>query len=155
MGTLDGFFVMRIFGETMPEDIFATLTCHEAILTVRPLGTVSIVAVDPSTTFPSEATRRAAVEVTRKTRPKTLGHVVIVLGDGFWASAFRGVLTTMTSLNQSTYPKTVVRHEEEGVEWAIDTLGESKTKYRNVLLAGLAELKPGSAAPRPFTTMRP
>ena len=155
MGTLEGFFVMRCYGETTPEDIYATLKCHEAIIAVRPLGSISIVAVDPTATFPSEATRRAAVEVTRKTRPQTLGHVVIVLGDGFWASAFRGVLTTMTSLNQSTYPKTVVRYEEEGVDWAIETLVESKSKYRAVLLAGLDELKPGNAGPRPFTTLRP
>jgi hypothetical protein len=95
------------------------------------------------------------VEVTRKTGPKTLGHAVIVLGDGFWASAFRGVLTTMNSLNNTTYPKTVVRHEEEGVDWAIQTLAESPSKYRAPLLAGLAELKPSSAASRPFTTLRP
>jgi len=155
MGILDGFFVMRCFGATLPEDIYATLRCHDAIIAVRPLGSVSIVALDPTSSFPSEATRRAALEVTRKTRPETLGHVVIVLGDGFWASAFRGVLTTLSSLNQSTYPKTVVRHEEAGVDWAIQTLGESPQKYRSALLAGLAVLKPGHTARLPASSLRP
>lgn len=154
MGTLDGFFVMRVYGEASPDDLHATLSCHEAILAIRPLGSISLVAIDPTAVFPSEATRRAAVEVTRQTRPKTLGHVVIVLGDGFWASAFRGALTTMNSLNQTTYPKSVVRSEEEGVDWAIETLGESKQKFRSILLAGLSELKPGGA-PKPFSTMQP
>src|SRR5687768_1591392 len=86
MGTLDGFFVMRMFGEASPEDIYATLECHEIILVTRPRGSVSLVAVDPTASFPCDATRRAAVEVTKKTAPQTLGHVVIVLGDGFWAS---------------------------------------------------------------------
>ena len=154
MGTLDGFFVMRMFGQASPEDIFATLECHEIILAVRPRGSVSIVAVDPTTSFPADATRRAAVEVTKKTAPHTLGHVVIVLGDGFWASAFRGALTTMNSLNRTTYPKKVVRHEEEGVDWAIETLGESKPRYRFSLLGALDELRAG-VAPRPFTTLGP
>jgi hypothetical protein len=154
MGTLDGFFVMRVFGEATPEDIYATMTCHDIVLAVRPAGTMSIVALDPTSAFPCEETRRAAVEITRKTRPHTLGTVVIVLGDGFWASAFRGVLTTMNSLNQTTYPKAVVRYEREGVDWAIQTLGESPPKYRAALLDGLAELKPGSKVPRPLSTLR-
>lgn len=155
MGTLDAFFVMRCFGETSPEDIYATLKCHEAIMLIRPGGSVSIIAVDPTSSFPSEATRRAALEVTRKTKPQSLGQVVIVLGDGFWASAFRGILTTLTSLNQTTYPKTVVRYEEEGVDWAIERLGESLPRYRSALLAGLVQLKAGNTAPPPSSTLRP
>jgi hypothetical protein len=81
--------------------------------------------------------------------------VVIVLGDGFWASAFRGILTTLTSLNQTTYPKRVVRYEEEGVDWAIETLGESLPRYHAALLAGLTELKAGNTAPPRASTLRP
>ena len=154
MATLDGFFVMRMFGDASPEDLYATLECHEIILTTRPRGSVSIVAVDPTASFPSDAMRRAAVEITKKTAPHTLGHVVIVLGDGFWASAFRGALTTMNSLNRTTYPKKVVRNEDEGVEWAIETLGESKQRYRIPLLSALDELRSGSA-PRPVPSLRP
>ena len=28
MGTLDGFLLMRVFGETSPEDIYASLECQ-------------------------------------------------------------------------------------------------------------------------------
>jgi hypothetical protein len=155
MATLDAFFLMRMFGDVSAEDIYATLTCHEHIIAEHPQGSVSIVAVDPTTSFPSDEMRRAAVEITKKTRPQTLGHVVIVLGGGFWASAFRGALTTMNSLNRSTYPKNVVRAEDEGVEWAIETLGESKARYRFALLAALVELKQGSVAAKPVTSLRP
>ena len=155
MGTLDGFLVMRVFGETSPEDIYASLECQQIIMTTRPSGLVSIVAVDPTTTLPSEATRRASIDAADKTRHQTLGQVIIFLGDGFWASAFRGVLTTMNSASQTSYPKTVVRYEEEGVDWAIETLGESKPRYRSALLAALEELKRGSVASTPFTTLRP
>jgi hypothetical protein len=154
MGTLDGFFVMRTYGETTPEDIYATVECHQIILAERPQGSLAIVAVDPTTSFPSEAARRAAGEITKKTAGHVLGHVVIFLGDGFWASAFRGALATMNSLNRTTYPKTVVRHEEEGVDWAIETLGESKPKYRAALLSGLHELRAGSVAPKPVKAVR-
>jgi hypothetical protein len=154
MGTLDGFFIMRTFGETTPEDIYATVECHRIILAERPQGSLAIVAVDPTTSVPSEAVRRAAGEITKKTAGHILGHVVIFLGDGFWASAFRSALGTMNSLNRTTYPKTVLRHEEDGVDWAIETLGESKPKYRAALLSGLDELRAGSVEPKPVNTLR-
>jgi hypothetical protein len=154
MGILDGFFVMRTFGETTPEDMYATVECHQIVLAERPQGAVAIVAVDPTTSFPSEAVRRAAGEVTKKTAAHVLGHVVIFLGDGFWASAFRGAFATMNSLNRTTYPKTVVRHEEDGVDWAIETLGESKPQYRAALLSGLDELRAGGVVPKPVNTLR-
>jgi len=153
MGILDGFFLMRIFGETTPGDIYATLECHQLIVAERPRGAVSVVAIDSTNSLPSEATRRASVEVTKKTRLQTLGVVIIVLGDGFWASAFRGVMTAVNLLNQATYPRTVVRYEEEGVDWAIETSGERNPRYRSALLAALAELRPIVVAHGPSMTV--
>jgi len=147
IGTLDGFFLMRCFGDIRPEDINATLRGHEALVAYRPEGGGSIVAVDSTTTFPSEATRRTALDVTRKTGPLTLAHALIVLGDGFWASAMRGVMTTIWSLTSATHPRKVVRQEAEGVDWVIETVGESGPKYRQALLTALAQLKEGATAP--------
>jgi hypothetical protein len=113
MGTLDAFFVMRVFGNVSPDDIRATMKCHEILMAYRPEGSVSIVAVDPSSGFPSDEARRAALEITRLTDTKTVAVAVIVLGDGFWASAIRGVLTTLGFLGHHTYPRKVCRHEEK------------------------------------------
>jgi len=147
MGTLDAFFVMRCFGEVSPDDIRATLKCHEVLQAYRPEGSVSVVAVDPSSSFPSEDTRRAALEVTRFTNATTVAVAVIVLGDGFWASAIRGVLTTLGFLGQPTHPRKIVRYEEEGVDWAIESIAESPERYRSALLAALAQLRPAATSP--------
>ena len=148
IATLDGFFLMRCFGNLTTGDVQATLKGHEAIIAVRPEGGGSIVAVDPTTSFPSEETRRAALEITRQTNAQTRCHVLVVLGDGFWASAVRGIMMTISSLTAATHPRRVVRYEEEGVDWVIETLGESPSKYRQLLLASLAELKHGATAPQ-------
>jgi hypothetical protein len=156
MGTLDGFFVMRCYGAVSPEDIRATLKCSEATSAYRPGSVASIVAVDPTSTFPSEATRRAALEVSRETNSLAVGLAIVILGDGFWASAIRGVVTTLTSLSAAnTTARKVVRYEEEAVDWAIETIGESPQKYRAVLLAALNELKPAVTAPPPTPSKSP
>ena len=155
MGTLDGFFLMRCFGAVTPEDIEASLNCADVLLANRPEGSISIVAVDPTSTFPSEETRRAAAEATRKTSSHTVAHVMIVLGDGFWASAIRGVLTTHASLTPASFPRKVVRYEEEGVDWAIEAAGESVQKYHSILLAALAQLKAAATSPPPFSKAPP
>jgi hypothetical protein len=155
MGTLDAFFVMRCFGAVLPDDINATVKCSEVISAYRPEGAISVVAIDPTSTFPSEETRRAALDVTRLTSSRTAAHVVIVLGDGFWASAIRGVLTTLNSLSQTNHPRKVVRYEEEGVDWAIEALGDSAQKYRSVLLSALGQLKPAVTSPPPTSKSPP
>jgi hypothetical protein len=102
---------------------------------------VSIIAIDPSAAFPSEGARAAAVEAAKQTKGTTVGYVMVVLGDGFWASAIRGVLTTQAYLSRVDHPKKVVRHEEEAVDWAIEAVQEEPQKYRKVLLDALAEMK--------------
>lgn len=146
-GTLDGFFLMRCFGDVHPDDLYATLKAHEVAIAGRPAGSVSIVAVDPTAVFPSEATRRVASEVTRKTAHQTAVNATIVLGDGFWASAVRGILTTFTSIVPAQHPRKVFRHEEDGVAWALEATGEPASKYLQLVLASLTELKTGASAP--------
>ena len=151
MGTLDGFFVMRVYGAIAPEDFEPTIKCAEILRAFRPQGSGSLVAIDPSSAFPSEEARRAAVNVSRETSAQTQALAIIILGDGFWASAIRGVVTTLTSLTKSTNPRKVVRYEQEGVEWVISTLGESREQYEDALLSALDQLKPAETAPPPST----
>jgi hypothetical protein len=146
MGTLDAFFVMRCFGAVTPDDIQFTLKCGEILRAYRPYGSASMVAVDPTATFPSEATRRAALSASRETSPQTVAVGLIVLGDGFWASAIRGVLMTVTSLTPTDGKRKIVRHEEEAIDFVIDVLGESPAKYRAALLSALTQLKPVAPA---------
>jgi hypothetical protein len=141
IGTVGGFLLIRCFGTTSPDDIRATLKGHQAAVACRPHGIGSVVVVEASSAFPSEETRRVSVETMRDTNDRVAANVLILLGDGFWASALRGVITTMNSLSAAAYPKKVVRHEAEGVRWITESLGESVEKYEPVLLAALAQLK--------------
>jgi hypothetical protein len=147
IATLDAFFLMRCYGDVTPADIRASLIGHEALLAYRPDGGGTIVLIDPTVTFPSEETRREALEITRKTGAQTAAQALVILGDGFWASAMRGVMTTIWSLNAVKRPRKVVRHEEEGVDWVIETIGESSQKYRQLLLTSLVQLRAGATVP--------
>jgi hypothetical protein len=147
IATLDAFFLMRCFGDVSPDDINSSLACVEPVIAYRPQGSVSIIVVDPTATFPSDATRRAALEVTRKTSATTSAMIMVVLGDGFWASAIRGMLMTIGSLSQTTYTRKILRYEEEGVDTAIESIGESSTKYRALLLSSMAQLKSAASPP--------
>jgi hypothetical protein len=149
IGSLDGFFLMRCYGDVTREDVLASLLGHEAIVADYPQGSAAIVVVDPTTTFPSEDMRRAAHETTRKTTAQTLAQVLIVAGDGFWASAVRGIMMTIATLSNASHPRKVVRHEEEGVDWVLETVKEPAAKYRPLLLAALAQLKAAATVPPP------
>jgi hypothetical protein len=149
IGTLDTFFLMRCYGDVKREDVLATLVAHEAIVANYPNGSAAIVMVDPTTTFPSEDMRRAALETTRKTTNQTVAQVLVVAGDGFWASAVRGIMMTIASLSNASHPRKVVRYEEEGVDWILEMVKEPAAKYRVLLLAALGQLKAGVTVPPP------
>jgi len=155
IATLDAFFLMRCYGDVSPDDINASLETVEPLIAYRPEGSVSIIIIDPTASFPSDATRRAALEITRKTSATTSAMIMAVMGDGFWASAIRGMLMTIGSLSQTTYTRKFLRYEEEAIDAAIDCIGESSTKYRALLLASLAQLKSASISPPPASTSKP
>jgi hypothetical protein len=146
---------MRCYGDVTPEDIISSLECVEPLIAHRPEGSVSIIVVDPTAAFPSEATRRAALEITRKTSATTSAMIMAVVGDGFWASAIRGILMTIGSLSQTTYTRKILRYEEEAVDAAIESVGESPIKYRPLLLSSLSQLKAASTSPPPASSSKP
>ena len=155
IATLDAFFLMRCYGDVSPEDINSSLETVEPLIAYRPEGSISIILVDPTASFPSEATRRAALEVTRKTSATTSAMIMVVMGDGFWASAIRGMLMTIGSLSQTTYMRKFLRYEEEAVDMAIDCIGESTIKYRALLLSSLAQMKAVATSPPPASSKTP
>jgi hypothetical protein len=152
MGTFDEFFVMRTFGDVSPDDIRAAERCHQVIQNYRAEGSVSVIAIHTTTSLPSDETRRAMLEAMRLAIPKTLSISIVVLGDGFWASAIRGVFTTLGLFTHAPYPRQVFCDEEEAVDWAIGSIGESPVKYRAALLDGLSQLKPAATSPPPRTS---
>jgi len=155
IATLDAFFLMRCYGDVSPEDINSSLETVEPLIAYRPEGSISIILVDPTASFPSEATRRAALEVTRKTSATTSAMIMVVMGDGFWASAIRGMLMTIGSLSQTTYMRKFLRYEEEAVDTAIDCIGESTIKYRALLLSSLAQMKAVATSLPPASSKTP
>ncbi|MET0592278.1 MAG: hypothetical protein ABW133_06240, partial [Polyangiaceae bacterium] len=133
----------------VPDEVLATMNAHRAAIAFRPQGVAAIVVVEPTTPLPSEPTREASVKVTRQTKGEIASQALIVLGDGFWASAIRGLMTTFAAFGSSNFPRTVTRTEMEGVRWTLENMDPSDKAYEPHLLAALAELKPPSTPTAP------
>ena len=46
IATLDAFFLMRCFGDVLPEDINSTLDCVDILKAYRPEGSASIIVIE-------------------------------------------------------------------------------------------------------------
>jgi hypothetical protein len=146
VGSLDGFTLMRTFGRATAEDLRAMLKAHRAALAHRPQGVGSMVIMDPATSIPEEGARRVAVELASKMTEQVAASATIVLGEGFWASAMRGVLTTTLLLAKfRQHPNRVFGDELEGLEWVITALNEPVELYRQPLLDALAQMRTAGA----------
>lgn len=100
-----------------------------------------MVVLDPITGLPTgDDVRKTAVDVLKKTQKHVLASATAFLGDDFWASALRGVLTTLDVLAGSAKPQKTFRTPEQAVDWALAELGEPPCFYRSALLDALASM---------------
>ena len=145
IATLDRFLLMRCYGNVSAADINATIDAHGICLTRG--NVASLVVIDPTTQFPSEEARTACIEMIKRTQGRVASSVTVVCGDGFWASALRGVLTTFNLLPGTGHPTKTCRLPEEAVDWTLSVTGEDASLYRKPLLEGFQsmQLAPPSA----------
>lgn len=73
--------------------------------------------VEPECGIPSAEVREAGGELTRKVSPHVSSQATVLLGEGFWAAAVRGFLTTATALSSQGYPRRVFANAGEAIRW--------------------------------------
>lgn len=146
VASLDEFVLMRCYGAVAVDDIRATQRAHEICGAAAPGGVAAIIVVDPETGMPTDdAVRKTAVDVMKKTQPNVRASVTAFRGDGFWASAMRGVLTTFDLLASSKSRQKTARTESEAVDWMLAELSDVPPTYRSVLLDALASMSATNA----------
>ena len=74
----------------------------------------------------NDAARRQA----REDQQRDPRSGLIVLGAGFWASAIRGVMTTISSLRAASHLRKLVRYEQESVRPGVIVVGASIVRGR-------------------------
>lgn len=138
--TLDRYLLMRCYGDVSAEDIASTIEAHAVCRSFRNSNVASVVLIDRTTQFPSEEARSACIEMIKKTQGKVASSVTVVLGDGFWASALRGVLTTFNLLPGTGHPTKTCSQTEEAVDWTLSVTGDDAAVYRKALLDALESM---------------
>lgn len=146
VASLGPYILVRCFGEVKPEAVNASVPANRAAVAARPEGAISIVLIDPTTKFPSDEMRRAAVAARKQTNRSCAAYVTIVAGDGFWASTVRGALTAINSLSASSYPTKVFRDVREGVAWAMQHAGPASAEQVARVVRELEAMTPTTTA---------
>jgi hypothetical protein len=80
---------------------------HIAVLSIFGLGVK----------MPSPEVRKAAADAVALTAPTTRADVRVLPGDGFWASAQRGILTAIEMMRPDSVARRTCRHMREGVSF--------------------------------------
>ncbi len=89
---------------------------HESIRK-RYDGVCLLLFVEAECVLPSPEVREAGAELTRKVAPHMRCQATVLLGEGFWAAAVRGFLTTATALTAQAYPRRVFSTAGEAIRW--------------------------------------
>jgi hypothetical protein len=142
VASFESFVLVRCFGDVGAEAIQASWPANRAALASRPEGVISIVLVDPTTKFPSEAMRRAGVEVRKKTNANVVASITVIAGDGFWASTVRGALTAINTLAASAYPTKVFHDLREAVTWGVEHIGPPSPFRVSQILSQFEAMRP-------------
>lgn len=94
----------------------AALRGHE-LIRKRYDGVCLLLFAEPECVIPSAEVREAGAEMTRKVAPYVTCQATVLLGEGFWAAAVRGFLTTASALTLNGYPRRVFSAAGEAIRW--------------------------------------
>ncbi len=142
VASLDAYVVCRFFDTITVEDVRATLVAHDACRAYRPNRLGSITVLDPSAKFPSDEIRKASVDAIERTKAHVAAAASVLPGEGFWASAMRGVLTTYELLTGSPHPRGTFKTHREAVDFVLAHTEDDVHAYRVALMLALDSLAP-------------
>jgi hypothetical protein len=114
----------------------------------RQYGHVAVLSfVSTEVSMPTPEVRRVAAESLAVTRDSTRAEVRILPGDGFWASAQRGIITAIEMVRPDSVPRKTCRYLREGASFISARLEQDAQFARELEEAVLKalETRPGEA----------
>ncbi len=114
----------------------------------HPGGLVVFNVVEYGIELPSTTVRRKASAVLAATEAHVLCTATVICGEGFWASAGRAMVATITLFSKARHPHKVFATPEEGAQWSADHVKPDNTsvEYFARSLRRLATLKSPSSS---------
>jgi hypothetical protein len=114
-------------------------------------GHVAVLShVSTQVSMPTPEVRRVAAESLAATRHTTRAEARVLPGDGFWASAQRGIITAIEMVRPDSVPRKTFRYLREGTTFIGAQLEQNAQFTRELEEAVLKALEvgPGETPPR-------
>jgi hypothetical protein len=107
------------------EALKARLDAHRKLYDKYPDRVLSLSVVPAGVNLPDSELRKESGRVVKMLAPRTQVIVVVLEGEGFWASAARSALTGIQLLAPGSHPMKVVRSVSEGCRLMAQEAGET------------------------------
>lgn len=82
-----------------------------------PRGVASLAIAPPTAKMPNAETRTAASQAVEEALPHTLCAAQVIMGEGFWYSTLRSVLTAIEQFRPNDRPRRTFRDLDEALAW--------------------------------------
>ena len=114
----------------------------QEMIAEHPEGLSSINILVPGGRLPTPAARRELSRILDAHAPHHAGSAIVMRGDGFFASALRGLLTALQLLQRKTIPQQVFSDYETAVTWLLrlHAVRTTETLDSTELLAALRQV---------------
>jgi hypothetical protein len=131
---LEGPTSVAIYGEAVitvvnteltPEGLRLSVEANERVRVLHPGRVVGVTLVYPGIKLPGTDMRKLSSEAMAKTRAHTNCVVRIFLGDGFWLSTVRSVLTAIELIHPYDLPRRTFSDIPTATRWAAKHIDES------------------------------
>jgi hypothetical protein len=107
-------------------------------------GTSALIIVHPGIRMPDAELRRASAEAMAATRTTTRASARVFLGDGFWLSSVRSVLTAIELLRPYDVPKRTFADVRTASSWLAQSI-HAEGGWAARLQEAVSDLEAGSA----------
>jgi hypothetical protein len=114
--------ITLVRSELTMESLRISAAVNAKICADYPEGAVSLTIAEPNIRMPDAELRNAASEAMASTRSRTRAAARVFLGDGFWLSSVRSVLTAIELLRPYDLPKRTFAELPTASRWLARTI---------------------------------
>jgi hypothetical protein len=122
IATLGETVITVVHTELTMEALRAAKPVNDKICASYPEGAVSLTVVRENIRLPDTELRNAVAEAMAATRSRTRAVARVFLGDGFWLSSVRSVLTAIELLKPYDLPKRTFGEVPDATAWLARTV---------------------------------
>ncbi|MAQ19704.1 MAG: hypothetical protein CMN30_33490 [Sandaracinus sp.] len=134
LATFDDILLTVLQGPVTPEGLRRATEAGRVLGQQHRAGIGALTIIEADIPMPDGEARRVSAKLTKESDAWVKAQATVILGDGFWRSTARSVVTGILLLARGDRPRRAFGEIDEGTRWIADEVGLPKERWERLVV---------------------